>query len=125
MSQPTESPGLLSSRHDQQDVTRSIPSTQESADQGERIVWRRIASVRWKEMITASIIVLDLFLLYASISLIGVFFPTEVSDKCQMQSDRTLVNTDSGSVKHDNFRNLSLLGLLNYTIHITVLIMCL
>ena len=94
MSQPTESTGLLSSRRDQQDKAHSTPPTQESADQGERIVWRKIASVRWKEMITASIIVLDLFLLYASISLIGVFFPTEVSDKCQVQSDKELVNTD-------------------------------
>jgi hypothetical protein len=41
-------------------------------------------------MITASIIVLDLFLLYASISLIGVFFPAEVSDKCPNASDKEL-----------------------------------
>ena len=43
-----------------------------------RRIWRKIATVRWREMITASIIVLDLFLLYASILLIGVFFPAEV-----------------------------------------------
>ena len=42
-------------------------------------LWRNIAAVRWRELVTASIIVLDLFLLCASISLIGVFFPTEVS----------------------------------------------
>ena len=44
-----------------------------------RRIWRKIASVRWREVVTASIIVMDMFLLSASISLIGVFFPTEVS----------------------------------------------
>ena len=39
---------------------------------------QKIATVRWKELITTAIIVVDLFLLYASISLIGVFFPAEV-----------------------------------------------
>ena len=33
---------------------------------------------RWREMITAAFIVVDYFLLYSSISLIGVFFPAEV-----------------------------------------------
>ena len=39
---------------------------------------QKIATVRWKELVTTTIIILDLFLLYASISLIGVFFPAEV-----------------------------------------------
>ena len=39
----------------------------------------KIAAVKWREFLTTSIIVVDLFLLYMSISQIGVFFPTEVS----------------------------------------------
>lgn len=39
---------------------------------------KNIAIVRWKEVVTTAIIVVDLFLLYVSISLIGVFFPAEV-----------------------------------------------
>lgn len=44
-----------------------------------REIWRKIAAVRWREIVIASIIVMDLFLLNASISLIGVFFPNKVS----------------------------------------------
>ena len=33
---------------------------------------------RWREMVTVAFIVIDYFLLYSSISLIGVFFPAEV-----------------------------------------------
>ena len=84
MTQPTESTGLLPNR-DQGREDHSTPCTQ-SADQ--QIIRRRVASVRWRAMITAAIIVLDLFLLYASISLIGVFFPTEVSDKYPCKNDK-------------------------------------
>ena len=44
-----------------------------------RRIWRKIAAVRWRDVVTASIIVMDMFLLSASVSLIGVFFPSEVS----------------------------------------------
>ena len=33
---------------------------------------------RWREMITAAFVIVDYFLLYSSISLMGVFFPIEV-----------------------------------------------
>ena len=41
-------------------------------------IWRRIVAMRWREIVTASIIMMNLFLICASISLIGIFFPTEV-----------------------------------------------
>ena len=39
---------------------------------------------RWREMITAAFIVIDYFLLYSSMSLIGVFFPAEVCNNVLM-----------------------------------------
>ena len=34
---------------------------------------------RWREMITAAVIVVDFFFIYSTVSLIGVFFPAQVS----------------------------------------------
>ena len=42
--------------------------------------------LRWKELITAAFIVVDYFLLYSSISLIGVFFPAEVCNNKSLTS---------------------------------------
>ena len=41
-------------------------------------IGQKIAKVKWKEIVTTAIVVVCLFLLYASISLIGAFFPAEV-----------------------------------------------
>ena len=65
-----------------------------------RRIWRKIVTVRWRELITASIIVLDLFLLYASISLIGVFFPTEVSRECLIHKERYNTPDDCQRVEY-------------------------
>ena len=61
---------------------------------------RKIVTVRWRELITASIIVLDLFLLNASISLIGVFFPTEVSRECLIHKERYNTPDDCQRVEY-------------------------
>ena len=54
-------------------------SAQRAQPKLHRRIWRKIAAMRWRETVTASIIVMNMFLLCASISLIGVFFPAEVS----------------------------------------------
>lgn len=66
------------------------PNNQQSPDESENVQSpERAASLcqnwRWREMITAAFIVVDYFLLYSSISLIGVFFPAEVClyNNCQ------------------------------------------
>lgn len=79
MTQQAESTELVPNG-DKKDKDHSTPGVAQPALY--QRVWRKIAAVRWREMVTASIIVIDLFLLYASISLIGVFFPTEVSGEC-------------------------------------------
>ena len=43
---------------------------------------RKFSAVNWKNVLTIFITVVDYFLVYASISLIGAFFPTKVGD-CQ------------------------------------------
>ena len=40
---------------------------------------QRIATARWREMITIVVTVVDFFFVYASFSLIAVFFPAEVN----------------------------------------------
>ena len=67
----TESDGLILVTDINNAEFRSLPLKER--------VRQKITTVRWKELVTTAIIVLDLFLLYASISLIGVFFPAEVS----------------------------------------------
>lgn len=69
------------------DRSASAPSAQRP--KLHRRIWRKIAAMRWKEIVTGSIIVMDMFLLCASISLIGVFFPTEVS-RLQMSMKASL-----------------------------------
>ena len=41
-------------------------------------ICQKIISVRWRDVITTAIIAIDFFVLYASLSLIAVFFPAEV-----------------------------------------------
>ena len=62
---------------DQSASTTDLEPTASQAKLQQRI-WRRVVAVRWREIVTASIIMMNLFLIYASISLIGIFFPTEV-----------------------------------------------
>ena len=62
------------------DEIKNRDSNQSAAPQRRgRRVWEKIVAMRWRKMGIAFIIVVDAFLLNASISLIGVFFPTEVS----------------------------------------------
>ena len=67
----TESNGLMSVMDTNNAEVRPLPLKER--------IRQKITTVRWKELVTTAIIVMDLFLLYASISLIGVFFSAEVS----------------------------------------------
>jgi hypothetical protein len=61
----------------------SVPDVQQSQPSPESIppnpICTTLSNWRWREMVTAAIIVVDFFFLYSTISLIGVFFPAEVS----------------------------------------------
>lgn len=41
-------------------------------------LYRKLAGINWRNVLTIIIAVVDYFLVYSSISLIGTFFPTEV-----------------------------------------------
>ena len=41
-------------------------------------LYRKLARVNWRNVLTITVAVVDYFLVYSSISLIGTFFPTEV-----------------------------------------------
>ena len=43
-------------------------------------LYRKLAGINWRNVLTIIIAVLDYFTVYSSISLIGTFFPTEVSE---------------------------------------------
>lgn len=66
-----ESDGLIQVVDTNNEEVQSLPLKER--------IRQKIATVRWKALVTTAIIVVDLFLLYASISLIGVFFSAEVS----------------------------------------------
>lgn len=77
--------------------TKLVPlNNQQSPNESENVQSpERAASLcqrwRWREMTTAAFIVVDYFLLYSSISLIGVFFPAEVCqcNNCQEYSSKS------------------------------------
>ena len=52
----------------------------ESPDGGRGSVtlYGKVAAINWRNAVTVIVAVVDYFLVYASISLIGTFFPTEV-----------------------------------------------
>ena len=64
-----------------------IASSQAKLQQG---IWRRIVAMRWREIVTASIIMMNMFLICASISLIGIFFPTEVRHSIALKKSKLL-----------------------------------
>ena len=68
-----------------------IASSQAKLHQG---IWRRIVAMRWREIVTASIIMMNLFLICASISLIGIFFPTEVRIALSLKKSKLLLEED-------------------------------
>ena len=41
-------------------------------------LYKKLAGIKWRNVLTIIIAVVDYFLVYSSISLIGTFFPTEV-----------------------------------------------
>ena len=46
---------------------------------GAAVLYQKLAGVNWRNVLTIIIAVVDYFLVYSSISLIGTFFPTEVT----------------------------------------------
>ncbi len=60
------------------DVQQSQPSSESKGPPNP--ICTTLSNWRWREMVTAAIIVVDFFFLYSTISLIGVFFPAEVSE---------------------------------------------
>ena len=63
-----------------------LTQSYEAPDGGGRgsAVYRRISAVNWKNIITIAVTVVDYLFVYASISLIGTFFPTEVNQHEQI-----------------------------------------
>ena len=63
-----------------------LTQSYEATDGGGRssAVYRKIPAVNWKNVITIAVTVVDYLFVYASISLIGTFFPTEVNQHEQI-----------------------------------------
>ena len=47
-------------------------------EHGSVTLYGKVAAINWRNAVTVIVAVVDYFLVYASISLIGTFFPTEV-----------------------------------------------
>lgn len=60
------------------------PLLTQSCENPDRAVtlYEKVAAVNWRNAVTVIVAVVDYFLVYASISLIGTFFPTEVISCC-------------------------------------------
>ena len=43
-------------------------------------LYRRLSSVKWRNVLMVAVAVFDYFLVYSAISLIGTFFPTQASE---------------------------------------------
>ena len=52
---------------------------EQSDVQAHQLVYRKLSTVHWRNVLSISVTVIDYFLVYASISLIGAFFPTKVT----------------------------------------------
>ena len=58
-------------------------------------ICQKLATVRWRALITTCVILVDYFLLNASISLIGVFYPAEVSNKTLKYKYNNIIMTNT------------------------------
>ena len=66
---------------DESDVHKPLLTQSNEIPDGagsKRALRRRISAVNWRNVITIVVTVVDYYLVYSSISLIGTFFPTEV-----------------------------------------------